>query len=39
MMELAKEFGISHVGLSKRCRLVDVPVPPRGWRATPPEKT
>ncbi len=33
MTELAKEFGISDVGLAKRCRTVDVPVPPSGWWA------
>ncbi len=30
---LAKEFGISDVGLAKRCRAVDVPIPYRGYWA------
>src|SRR5260370_29575906 len=33
MSTLAKDFGISDVALAKRCRAVDVPVPPRGYRA------
>jgi len=28
--ELAKEFGISDVALTKRCRALKIPVPPRG---------
>jgi len=37
MATLAKEFGITDVGLAKRCRTVDVPIPYRGllgpsWR-------
>src|ERR1035441_8213825 len=33
MTSLAKNFGISDVALAKRCRAVDVPVPPRGYWA------
>jgi hypothetical protein len=33
MQSLAKTFGISDVALAKRCRAVDVPVPPRGYWA------
>jgi hypothetical protein len=33
MSTLTKDFGITDVGLAKRCRAVDVPVPPRGWWA------
>jgi|HubBroStandDraft_4_1064222.scaffolds.fasta_scaffold00135_1 hypothetical protein len=33
MSTLAKDFGISDVALAKRCRAVDVPVPPRGYWA------
>ncbi len=33
MSTLAKDFGISDVALAKRCRVVDVPVPPRGYWA------
>ena len=33
MSTLAKEFGISDVGLAKRCRAVDVPIPYRGYWA------
>jgi len=33
MSELAKQFGISDVALAKRCRLVDVPIPYRGYWA------
>jgi len=33
MSELAKGFGISDVALAKRCRLVDVPIPYRGYWA------
>jgi hypothetical protein len=33
MQQLAKEFGISDVGLAKICRRYDVPVPPRGYWA------
>ena len=28
--ELAKEFGISDVALAKRCRSINIPLPPRG---------
>jgi hypothetical protein len=43
MSELAKDFNISDVGLAKRCRAVDVPIPYRGYWArkiagqTPPK--
>ena len=30
MREVAKDFGLSDVGLAKRCAAVAVPVPPRG---------
>src|SRR6185312_10376240 len=30
---LAKEFGLSNVGLGKACRRHDIPVPPRGYWA------
>jgi hypothetical protein len=33
MVEVAKRFNISDVALAKRCKAVDVPVPPRGWWA------
>jgi len=33
MSTLAREFGISDVGLAKRCRAVDVPIPYRGYWA------
>jgi hypothetical protein len=33
MSDLAKEFNISDVGLAKRCRAVDVPIPYRGYWA------
>ena len=33
MVYVAKDFGISDVALAKRCRSVDVPVPPRGYWA------
>jgi F0F1-type ATP synthase epsilon subunit len=33
MSTLAKNFGISDVGLAKRCRAVDVPIPYRGYWA------
>lgn len=33
MVEVAKEFSLSDVGLAKRCRAVGVPVPPRGYWA------
>src|ERR1700733_6178762 len=33
MSSLAKDFGISDVGLAKRCRAVDVPIPYRGYWA------
>jgi hypothetical protein len=33
MSTLAKEFGITDVGLAKRCRTVDVPIPYRGYWA------
>jgi hypothetical protein len=33
MSTLAKDFGISDVALAKRCRAIDVPVPPRGYWA------
>lgn len=31
MRELAKDFGISDVGLAKRCRRLGIPVPGRGY--------
>src|SRR5258708_14245576 len=33
MSTLANEFGITDVGLAKRCRAVDVPIPYRGYWA------
>jgi hypothetical protein len=33
MSDLAKEFHMSDVGLAKRCRAVDVPIPYRGYWA------
>jgi hypothetical protein len=33
MSQLAKEFGITDVALAKRCRVVDVPIPYRGYWA------
>jgi hypothetical protein len=33
MVEVAKSVGISAVALGKRCRAVDIPVPPRGYWA------
>src|ERR1700694_1022299 len=33
MSELAKDFGMSDVGLAKRCRAVDVPILYRGYWA------
>ena len=30
MRDLAKDFGISDVGLAKRCRRLGIPVPGRG---------
>ena len=36
MTTLAKEFNLSDVALAKRCRAVDVPVPPRGYWARKP---
>src|SRR6187455_849181 len=30
---LAKEFGLSNVGLGKACRRRNIPVPPRGYWA------
>jgi hypothetical protein len=33
MTEVAKDFGLSDVGVAKRCKEVQVPVPPRGWWA------
>jgi hypothetical protein len=33
MSELANDFGMSDVGLAKRCRAVDVPIPYRGYWA------
>lgn len=33
MRTLAKSMGISDVALAKRCRVADIPVPPRGWWA------
>src|ERR1700733_7552691 len=33
MAELAKDFGISDVGLAKRCRRLGIPVPGRGYWA------
>jgi hypothetical protein len=33
MTDVAKQFGISDVGLAKRCRAVDVPIPYRGYWA------
>src|SRR6185436_6086866 len=31
--KLAKEYGLSNVGLGKACRRHDIPVPPRGYWA------
>ena len=31
--ELAKQFGISDVALAKRCRAINIPLPPRGYWA------
>ena len=33
MSELAKDFGISDVGLAKRCRKLGIPIPGRGYWA------
>jgi len=33
MSQLANDFGISDVGLAKRCKAVDVPIPYRGYWA------
>lgn len=33
MRTLAKSMGISDVALAKRCRIANIPVPPRGWWA------
>src|ERR1700733_7637491 len=33
LSELAKDFGISDVGLAKRCRKLGIPVPGRGYWA------
>jgi hypothetical protein len=33
MVDLAKDFGISDVGLAKRCRRLGIPVPGRGYWA------
>jgi hypothetical protein len=33
MVELAKDFGMSDVGLAKRCRKLGIPVPGRGYWA------
>jgi hypothetical protein len=33
MRTLAKSMGISDVALAKRCRVANIPVPPRGWWA------
>jgi hypothetical protein len=33
LVEIAKQFNMSDVGLAKRCRAVDVPVPYRGYWA------
>jgi hypothetical protein len=33
MLELAKDFGISDRGLAKRCKLLGIPVPGRGYWA------
>src|SRR5258708_19416863 len=33
MSDLAKDFNMSDVGLAKRCRAVDVPIPYRGYWA------
>ena len=33
MRDLAKDFGISDVGLAKRCRRLGIPVPGRGYWA------
>jgi hypothetical protein len=33
LSQLAQDFGISDVGLAKRCRAVDVPIPYRGYWA------
>jgi hypothetical protein len=33
MRDLARDFGISDVGLAKRCRRLGIPVPGRGYWA------
>ena len=33
LTQVAQDFGICDVALAKRCRAVDVPVPPRGYWA------
>ncbi len=33
LSELAKDFGVSNVGLAKRCRRLGIPVPGRGYLA------
>lgn len=33
MLELAKRFGMSDVGMARKCKRVDIPVPPRGYWA------
>lgn len=33
MIKLADRFGLSDVGLKKKCRRHDIPVPPRGFSA------
>jgi hypothetical protein len=33
ILELAKDFGISDVGLAKRCKRLDIPIPGRGYWA------
>ena len=31
--QLAEELGVSDVAISKRCKLLQVPIPPRGYWA------
>src|SRR5882757_5738568 len=33
ILELAKDFGISDVGLAKRCKRLGIPIPGRGYWA------
>lgn len=35
MKTLAASFGLSDVGLAKACRKADIPLPERGYWATP----